>query len=44
MTPTIAILDDFLRDEPNGLEHHVANRRWLAAMARSLAGQTFAVR
>jgi 2-polyprenyl-3-methyl-5-hydroxy-6-metoxy-1,4-benzoquinol methylase len=44
MTPTIAILDDFLRDEPNGLEHHVTNRRWLAAMARSLAGQTFAVR
>jgi hypothetical protein len=41
---TIAILDDFLRDEPNGLAHHVANRRWLATMARSLAGQAFAVR
>jgi SAM-dependent methyltransferase len=36
---TIAILDDFLRDEPNGLAHHVANRRWLAAMVRSLAGE-----
>jgi len=41
---TIAILDDFLRDEPNGLAHHVANRRWLAAMVKSLAGQAFAVR
>jgi len=41
---TIAILDDFLRDEPNGLAHHVANRRWLATMVRSLAGQAFAVR
>jgi len=36
---TIAILDDFLRDEPNGLAHHVANRCWLAAMVRSLAGE-----
>jgi SAM-dependent methyltransferase len=41
---TIAILDDFLRAEPNGLAHHVGNRRWLATMARSLAGEAFAVR
>ena len=44
MTRTIAILDDFLRDEPNGLEHHVPNRRWLVAMVRSLAGEAWAVR
>ena len=44
MSHTIAVLDDFLRDEPNGLKHHVTNRRWLATMVRSLSSGAFAVR
>ena len=32
----VAILNDFLRDRPNGLANSVENRRWLAAKATVL--------
>lgn len=44
VTRTIAVVNDFLRDEPNGLDNHVMNREWLAAITRTLCGPVFAVR
>jgi hypothetical protein len=40
---TVAVGNDFLRDRANQLENHTANRVWLAAITRHLAGSRFRV-
>lgn len=40
---TIAVCNDFLRDLPNQLDNATANRSWLAAVVRHLAGPGFQV-
>ncbi|MCE9630139.1 MAG: hypothetical protein K8S94_05380 [Planctomycetia bacterium] len=40
---SIAVCNDFLRDDPNGLGNHPANRAWLAAIVRHLSGPRFQV-